>query len=201
MTNCYSKAFATLSKRDRVAPSHASERFAGLLLCHRGRTELTQRQLAMRVGVCRGSVQDWESGLNYPDAQHLQVLIVAFLEAGSLTIGAEAAEAKALWDAALHQAPRMQTPFDAVWWSGVLARRAESTRRAGPPDLEFEVGDALASGTAGRRQDWGDAPDVLNFLGRVAELEVMSDRVLVDHCRLVGLLGMGGIGKTMLAAR
>src|SRR5438445_8701711 len=94
----------------------AAESFQGLLLRHRGRTGLTQRQLAARVGVSRGSVQDWEAGQNYPDAQHLQALIVAFVEAGGLTVGDEASEAEALWVVALREAPRMQTPFDAVWW-------------------------------------------------------------------------------------
>src|SRR5437879_13830058 len=90
-----------------------AESFPGLLLRHRGRTGLTQRQLATRVGVTRGSVHDWEAGQNYPDAQHLQALIVAFLEAGGLTVGSEATEAEALWAVALQNAPRMQTPFDA----------------------------------------------------------------------------------------
>src|SRR6266849_374494 len=98
----------------RQAADRTGESFQGLLLRHRGRTGLTQRQLAARVGVSRGSVQDWEAALNYPDAQHLQALIIAFLEAGGLTAGAEAIEAEALWDAALRQAPRMQTPFDAL---------------------------------------------------------------------------------------
>src|SRR6266702_8358036 len=103
-----------------------AESFQGLLLRHRGRTGLTQRQLAARVGVSRGSVQDWEAGLNYPDAQHLQALIVAFLEAGGLTVEGETAEAEALWDAALRQAPRMQTPFDPIWWANVLTARNAS---------------------------------------------------------------------------
>ena len=42
-----------------------AESFQGLLLRHRGRTRLTQRQLATRAGVSRRSVQDWEAGLNY----------------------------------------------------------------------------------------------------------------------------------------
>ena len=113
---------STEQAADRPAGS-----FRGLLLRHRGRTGLTQRQLAARVGVSRGSVQDWEAGLKYPDAKHLQALIGIFLEADGLTVGDEASEAKALWAAALWQTSRMQTPFDVVWWAGLLARRAEST--------------------------------------------------------------------------
>src|SRR6266849_1944915 len=109
------------------AADHRAESFQGLLQRHRGRTGLTQRELAARVGVSRGSVQDWEAGLSYPDAQHLHALIGAFLETGALTVGAEANEAEALWATALHQAPRMQIPFDAVWWAGLLARREAST--------------------------------------------------------------------------
>src|SRR5712671_216786 len=97
------------------AVDRTAESFQGLLLRHRGRTGLTQRQLAERVGVSRGSVQNWEAGLSYPDAQHLQGLIVAFLGTGGLTVGHEATEAEAVWAAAWRHAPRMQTPFDAVW--------------------------------------------------------------------------------------
>jgi transcriptional regulator with XRE-family HTH domain len=113
-------------QQTRQPADRAAEPFQGLLLRHRGRTGLTQRQLAARVGVSRGSVQDWEAGLNYPDAKHLQALIVAFLEAGGLTVEGETAEAEALWDAALRQAPRMQTPFDPIWWANVLTARNAS---------------------------------------------------------------------------
>ena len=40
-----------------------AESFRGLLLRHRARTGLSQRQLAARMGVGRRTVQDWESGL------------------------------------------------------------------------------------------------------------------------------------------
>ena len=48
--------------------SHAPESFRGLLLRHRGRTGLTQRDFATRAGVSRNSVQDWESGASHPGA-------------------------------------------------------------------------------------------------------------------------------------
>jgi len=183
------------------AADRIGESFQGLLLRHRGRTGLTQRQLAARVGVSRGSVQDWEAGLSYPDAQHLQALIAAILEAGGLTRGSEAIDAEALWAAALRQAPRMQTPFDAVWWAGLLARQVKSAGPEGPRDQEAVLGQASTSGKSERRQDWGEAPDVLGFVGRAEELATLRDWVLAERCRLVAVLGMGGIGKTLLAAR
>lgn len=52
-----------------------------------------------------------------------------------------------------------------------------------------------------KNQDWGDAPAVDSFQGRSQELEQLSDWIIKDRCRLVLQLGMGGIGKTLLAAK
>ena len=79
--------------------SSGAETFRSLLLRLRGRTGLIQRDLATRVGVSRGSVQDWEAGVSYPTAERLQALIRVLLEAGALTAGKEASEAHALWAA------------------------------------------------------------------------------------------------------
>lgn len=51
------------------------------------------------------------------------------------------------------------------------------------------------------RIDWGEAIDVSFFQGRSAELEILQDWIIEDKCRLILLLGMGGIGKTALSVK
>ena len=49
--------------------------------------------------------------------------------------------------------------------------------------------------------DWGEAIDVSIFYGRTTELETLTRWILHDRCRLICLLGMGGIGKTALSVK
>ncbi len=49
------------------------------------------------------------------------------------------------------------------------------------------------------RFDWGDALDVHDFYGRRAERLQLEQWVVQERCRVVSVLGMGGIGKSSLA--
>ncbi|MBD2144598.1 helix-turn-helix transcriptional regulator [Sphaerospermopsis sp. FACHB-1194] len=45
-------------------------------------------------------------------------------------------------------------------------------------------------------QDWGTAVDISAFYGRSEELTQLKSYILQDGCRLVAVVGMGGVGKT-----
>jgi WD40 repeat protein len=48
---------------------------------------------------------------------------------------------------------------------------------------------------------WGEAIDVAAFYGREEEITTLEQWILRDRCRLIALLGMGGIGKTALSVK
>jgi hypothetical protein len=70
-------------------------------------------------------------------------------------------------------------------------------------DLELEAGDYSHRAVlpTDRHQHWGQAVDVSTFYGRTQELAELERWIVEDRCRLIMLLGMGGIGKTTLSVK
>ncbi|MDJ0651071.1 MAG: WD40 repeat domain-containing protein, partial [Xenococcaceae cyanobacterium MO_188.B19] len=64
---------------------------------------------------------------------------------------------------------------------------------------------ALATSTVSKTQastvDFRETVDVSNFYGRTTELAQLQDWIIGDRCSLVAVLGMGGMGKSALAAK
>lgn len=80
----------------------------------------------------------------------------------------------------------------------------QQTRRAGDKEQELQDQSSLSPPppvSPSERQDWGEMPAVDSFQGREAELATLERWLGPERCRLVVVLGMGGAGKTALAAQ
>ena len=154
---------------------------------------LTQAGLADRLGVSRRAVAEWEAGSSYPKAERLKQLITLGVQQQAFPAGREDEEIRALWRAA-----RQKVLLDEWWLQELLRQQApslvdvadEQTRGADPVSVP------LASDEP--RVDWGEALDVPTFYGREEELALLSGWVVQERCRVVSVLGMGGIGKSTL---
>ncbi len=65
---------------------------------------------------------------------------------------------------------------------------------ASPEDLPAIEPEPFQSGI-----DWSQAMDVSAFYGRELERRQLQQWILTDRCRLVAILGMGGMGKTTIS--
>ncbi len=166
--------------------------FGQLVLTLRATIGLTQAGLAEPLGVSRRAVAEWEGGLSYPKAERLKQLIALGMRASAFAAGREEEEIRALWRAA-HQ----KVLLDEAWLQDLLAPAApvQLSPRAGTPAAPADVEPADIA-----RVDLVEALDVSHFTGREVEVAELSHWIVHERCRLVTLVGMGGIGKSMLAS-
>src|ERR1700736_2245093 len=170
--------------------------FGQVMLTLRTRLELTQTALADMLGVTRRAVIDWEGGLTHPKADHLKQFVVLAIERQIWPFGREAEEARALW-----QAARQKVLLDEAWLGGLLShiQAPPASQSAEETSGAAQAPSPLADG--GPRLDWGDAPDVASFYGREWELDLLSEWAVEERCRVVSVLGQGGISKSALATQ
>ncbi len=65
-------------------------------------------------------------------------------------------------------------------------------------NLKIDKNDYLSSTN---RLDWGESIFTPGFYGRIEELATLERWILNEQCRLVALLGIGGVGKTALSIK
>jgi transcriptional regulator with XRE-family HTH domain len=158
---------------------------------------LTQRALGKLLGISEQAIQHWERGVHAPKPEHLERLLVLCLQRHAFAPDREHEEAHQLWRAAGQRAD-----FEAFWMRVQLSASAAShglvvlKRRATQP---AELPTKQETAPTSPRFDWGDALDVRDFYGREAERLQLEQWVLQEHCQVISVLGMGGIGKSALS--
>jgi len=166
--------------------------FGQLILTLRTTIGLTQAGLAERLGVSRRAVAEWEGGLSYPKAERLRLLITLAVQQQAFAAGREEEEIRALWKAA-----RQKVLLDEAWLHGLVSPPVPVQRF---PPAQTEAPHEGSEPAAFPRIDWVGALDVSHFAGREVEVAELSAWIVQERCRMVTLVGMGGIGKSMLAS-
>jgi predicted ATPase/transcriptional regulator with XRE-family HTH domain len=195
--------------------------FGRQMLTLRTAVGLTQSGLAEYLGVSRRSVGDWEAGNNYPKPEHLKRFIELATQRQVFPAGREEGEIRALWRLArqkvlideawltsLSAPPQVDATGTAVRVPDPIAPQAEAA--FAPPMTHTEA--ARPEGTMDQQPATGVGwksvprerrislpPQPTTFFGREAELAEITRTLSDPSCRLLTLLGPGGVGKTRLA--
>ena len=158
----------------------------------RTRSAMEPANLAALVGITSRTLLNWERGYTHPDARRLRRLLVILAAQGGCT----PAEAAALWEKADRESKQHLGSFDAAWFDQLLASQAIPQPGArSAPDPASGRGRAPVTLVV----DWGEAPEVGTLVGRDSDLDRLGQLVDDERCRVVGVIGIGGIGKTSLA--
>src|SRR5207248_2592541 len=157
-------------------------RVAQLLVTLRKKASLTQEELALRMDVTAKAIGNWEGGSNYPTERNLRKLIELYLDNNVFAPGQERDEVRELWEQLREGIPRRIGLFDERWFAALLTQR--QARRI---DHAYQL--------------QGSPPHVPALYGRTDELAELERWLLVDQCRMMAVLGVGGIGKTTLVVK
>ncbi len=156
--------------------------FGQRMLNLRSAIGLTQTGLAEYLGISRFAIGEWEAGNKYPKVEHLKAIVELAAQQDAFSAGHEADEIRALWKAA-----RQKVLLDENWLTGLLTSKSgtenEDTRQR-----------------AIKRNVISNLPlQTKSFVGRAIELSKIAKILDNPGCRLLTLIGPGGIGKTRLA--
>jgi WD40 repeat protein/DNA-binding transcriptional regulator YiaG len=158
---------------------------------------LSRRDLARLLAVSEQTVARWERGVQLPTRAHLQQMLTLALQRQAFPAEQARETVEQLWLDAGQLAG-----FEAFW------RQAKQTAASAPPGSLMRNREAgqlseprtsLEPALSPSRVDWGEAFQVDAFYGREQELAQLSRWVMEDRCRVISVLGMGGVGKSALA--
>ncbi|HJT59524.1 MAG TPA: NB-ARC domain-containing protein [Ktedonobacteraceae bacterium] len=158
----------------------------------------SQDDLAGKMGCDPKTIGRWERGDSIPRSYHRQLLSQLFSKSVE--------ELGLLQENSTPTTPgRPQgyapTPLDhtpTIPQSSPLS--IAPTALAQPTIIkEGHTGDYLSP--ASPREDWGEAPDIVYLYGREGEYNRLTRWIKDTHSRVVAILGMGGVGKTAVAAK
>ncbi len=176
--------------------------FGNLCLTLRTRIGVTQGEFAHLLGVSERALQSWEAGESYPKLESIKQLIAVCVQHHAFGSSRKEEEIRALWQAA-HQ----RVLLDEGWLRTLLAPAtvAQEAARQVTDEIVTAAGaidtPVPAPPPASQphtRIDWVGALDTSHFAGREVELADLSQWIVQEHCRLIAILGMGGIGKSAL---
>ena len=181
--------------------SEADVSFGQLLFTLRSALDLTQLELSRHLGVSQRTIGAWEAGNSAPRTKHLKQFIELAVRLQVFPVGREVEEIRRLWKKA-HQ----KVLLDEAWLQALLAETHRQDTLTGPflggeGSAEIPAPQVPVPPAVGPRVDWGEALTIPTFYGRKQELEVLSKWIVQEHCHVVSVLGMGGIGKSALAVR
>ncbi len=144
----------------------------------------SQADVAEQIGTDPKTVQRWESGKRLPRAYLRQELCKLF--------GKNAEEFGLITKMTPPEQPSQAIP------------ETMGLSRFHAPDLSEEMAVSDKNNPSLSRpfhEDLGEVPSIEHFYGREYELETLREWIDKEHCRVVAILGMGGIGKTSLVAQ
>lgn len=167
--------------------------FGEWLKRRRGGLGLTQKELAKQVGYAEVTLRKIEADELRPSREMAERLA----EALRVPTSERAAFVRFARDDAQGNVANLETMLLPV-------PSGTATPQVVEPDQSFvvEPGERRAPPklvTITHQVDWGEAPDVGGFQGRRPELALLQQWLEQDRCKVVALLGMGGIGKTAMA--
>lgn len=155
----------------------------------RERHNWSQADVAEKLGVDVKTVNRWEKGSRKPLPYYRQKLCQLFNKSP---------EEFGLFENVNHD-QAITSPLAAIHPQTSNTSESASTSTSLLSERHL-INDSSSPLHHSLHADWGEAPHTGRFYGRMRELDMLTEWIIDDYCRLVAVLGMGGVGKTTLTA-